>query len=216
MKKISQKQQKQGRGSKIKKTLMAIAIAIILAFFVGYGVNTFYKEPKWENYCTPKVYEMKMDTRENCESIGGNWTQIQQTDKVALAQELKTNQYLCTKQPSVQGEEILLSCITKEDIAQNGYCDPDYKCRTAYEAALEPHNRISFVILALIGVIIIAIATIVIMENVIGYGTLAGGILTVLYGTIRFWGSIPDLVRFAILGIVLAVLIAIAWKKLAK
>jgi hypothetical protein len=209
------KKKEAKKGGRVKKVLMAIAIAIILAFFVGYGVNTFYKEPKWEDYCTPKVYEMKMDTRENCESIGGNWTQIP-SDKAAPAQELKTNQYLCTKQPSIQGEDILLSCVTKEEIQQNGYCDPDYKCRTAFEQALEPHNRISFILLAIIGLVIITIATIVIKENVIGYGTLAGGILTVLYGTIRFWGSIPDMARFAILGIVLFVLITIAWKKLVK
>jgi len=39
------KKEKPKKGNKIKKTLMAIAIALVLAFFVGYGVNTFYKEP---------------------------------------------------------------------------------------------------------------------------------------------------------------------------
>jgi len=214
MKKKSQNRQKR-KGSRVKKVLMAIAIAIILAFFVGYGVNTFYKEPKWEDFCKPRVYEMKMDTKENCESIGGNWTEAQ-IDKPAIAEEMKTNQYLCTRQPSVKGEEIILSCVTKEELTQSGWCDPDYKCRTSYEQAREPHNRNSFIILSIIGLIIIGVATLAIKENVVGYGTLAGGILTVLYGTIRFWGSIPDIARFIILGVVLAVLLWIAYKRFTK
>ena len=71
-------------------------------------------------------------------------------------------------------------------------------------------------ILAVIGIIIIAAATLVIKENVIGYGTLAGGILTVLYGTIRYWGAIPDKLRLTILGIVLVVLLWISYKRFTK
>ena len=35
----------------LKEKILAISIAIVFAFFVGYGINTFYKEPKYEDYC---------------------------------------------------------------------------------------------------------------------------------------------------------------------
>lgn len=210
------KKEKPKKGSKIKKTLMAIAIALVLAFFVGYGVNTFYKEPKWEDYCQPKIGKGLWETKESCEAAGGNWTAYENAEMEAEPVKLTPNQYLCTKSPSIKGEEFVFNCISYEDQQVSGWCDPDYLCRTSWEKAIEPHNRVSFIILAVIGVIIIAVSTIIIKDNVIGYGTLAGGILTVLYGTMRYWGSIPDIARFSILGVVLVVLIVIAWKKLIK
>ena len=212
---MAKKVSKKGTGGRVKKVLMTIAIAIILAFFVGYAVNTFYQEPKYEDFCKPRLYDVQLDTKENCESVGGNWTNIPEktTPKEDI---LAANQYLCTKQDTVNVNEMIMTCITKEMQQQSGWCDPEYTCRTAFEQKLEPHNRISFIILAIIGVIIIVIATVFLRENVIGYGMLAGGILTLLYGTIRFWGSIPDKARLAILGVVLVTLIVVAWKKLVK
>ena len=37
--------------SKVKKGILGVAIAIILALFIGYGINTFYKEPEYNYYC---------------------------------------------------------------------------------------------------------------------------------------------------------------------
>ena len=37
---------------KIKGIALSAAIAIILALFVNVGVATFYKEPKYEDFCT--------------------------------------------------------------------------------------------------------------------------------------------------------------------
>ena len=41
-----------------------------------------------------------------------------------------------------------------------------------------------------------------------------GGILTIFYGTIRYWRHANDTLKFILLGIVLAVLIGVAIKKL--
>ena len=35
----------------LRKWALAIGIAIIFNLFVNYGVATFYKEPKWEDFC---------------------------------------------------------------------------------------------------------------------------------------------------------------------
>ncbi|MBW2992927.1 hypothetical protein KY345_06985 [Candidatus Woesearchaeota archaeon] len=208
---MKKKSKKEGKGKKVKKTLMAIAIALILVFFVGYGVNTFYEEPKWEDFCGERVGVDLYETKESCEAAGGEWTDYpERVEPVKLA----PNQLICTQRPSVKGETIELSCVTAEEAEAQGWCDVNKKCNEEWENARDPHNRISFIILAIIGVIIVLIATAVLKENTVSYGTLGGGILTILYGTIRFWGAIPDIWRFTILGIVLVVLIGVAWKKL--
>ena len=37
--------------SKLKKIILGIAIAILLAFFWGHSTSTFYKEPEIEDFC---------------------------------------------------------------------------------------------------------------------------------------------------------------------
>ena len=37
--------------SKTKQVLLSVAIAIIFAFFVGYGISTFYESPDYDDYC---------------------------------------------------------------------------------------------------------------------------------------------------------------------
>lgn len=200
---------------KVKKTLMTIAIALILVFFVGYGVNTFYEEPKWQDFCEERIGKGLYETKESCEASGGKWTTYSERgEPMAEPVKLSTNQLICT-QVSAVGDTVELSCIKKgESEDTTGWCNPNYQCEEDYKNAKNPHNRISFIILAIIGIIIVLISTVVLKENVVSYGALGGGILTILYGTIRFWGAIPDIWRFIILGVVLIVLIGIAWKKL--
>jgi uncharacterized membrane protein len=50
----------------------------------------------------------------------------------------------------------------------------------------------------------------------VGSGIMGGGVLTIIYGTIRYWGNMPDYGRFTILGIALAILIWIGYKKFKK
>jgi len=55
---------------KMKETILGIVIAILLVLTIGYGINTFYESPKYENFC-PNVYD-KYD-KVSCEEIGGVW-----------------------------------------------------------------------------------------------------------------------------------------------
>jgi hypothetical protein len=53
-----------------KHNLLAIAIAIILAFFVGYGIEVFHDSPERTDFC-PEVYEV-IDEKA-CMEAGGIW-----------------------------------------------------------------------------------------------------------------------------------------------
>jgi len=212
---------------KVKRVLLAIAIALVLAFFVGYGVNTFYKEPKWDDYCKNIIYDKPFNDRESCESIGGNWTEPvavvaekfggdMNVPEKLVAQPVASTQYLCSKSIiNGSAEPFVFDCVLYEDVNKiKGWCDPQYSCMKSFDAANEIHSRFAFIILAVIGILVVILSTVFLKEDSVSYGLLGGGILTILYGTMRYWGVIPDMARFFILGFVLLVLIWIGYKKL--
>lgn len=88
------------------------------------------------------------------------------------------------------------------------------ECREAFELVNEPYNRNVFIIALIIGTIAIVLGSIVLSKENVGSGIMGGGTLTVIYGTLRYWGNLPDIGRFIALGIVLAILIWIGYKKL--
>ena len=45
-------------------------------------------------------------------------------------------------------------------------------------------------------------------------GFMGGGVLLVVYGTLRYWGALSDVWRTIMLGVSLAVLVWVAYKKL--
>lgn len=177
--------QKPKKISKTKLVLLAIGIAIILSLFIGYGISTFYKEPRYDMYCT-KPYVQYL-SRETCEANEGKWYD-----------------------PGEEGARPM----PVEEGELKGWCDPNYTCNEKYEDYRENYNRNVFVITLIIGIIVL-ITSLVLNKEAVSAGLMGGAILTMIYGTLRYWGRAPDVLRFVILGIVLFVLIWVGYKKLS-
>ena len=105
-----------GKTPRIKSTILGISIAIILALFIGYGISTFYKEPKYDDFCDDKLSFVQVDNEVDCLSIGGQWTAT----------------------PIPQS-------IEKDGIVKKGYCDAQYTCREEYGVEREIYNRNVFI-----------------------------------------------------------------------
>lgn len=58
----------------LKKFGIGLAIIIVFNLFVNYGIHTFYKSPKYEDFCAPERLKQSLNTRESCENVGGLWT----------------------------------------------------------------------------------------------------------------------------------------------
>jgi len=84
--------------SKLKRTILGISIALILALFIGYGINTFYKPPKYEDFCEEKMTRKIIETEEECLAVGGQWN----VQPVRVLEEDKT--------------------------VIEGFCNPDFTC----------------------------------------------------------------------------------------
>ena len=172
--------------SGLKRTILGISIAIILALFVGYGINTFYKPPKYEDFCEEELLRKIISTEEECLEVGGQW--------------------------NVAPERI----IEEDKTVIKGFCNPNYTCEKEFRDVMEIYNRNVFIISVIIGLISVVLGGIILKLESVSTGIMGGGVLLILYGTIRYWGDLADVGRFIILGLVLGVLIWIGYKKFKK
>lgn len=194
------------KASKVKIALLSISIAIIFVLFVGYGISTFYESPEREDFCGETKF-VDINTQAECDEQGGKWNPSPTVTKPA------GNQIECTKVSEENGN-MTLNCRGLQAEESSGWCDADYYCREDYNEAREDYNRNVFIITLFIGLIGLVVGGIVLRVESVGTGLMGGSLLTILYGVIRYWGEAPDILRFTILGIVLAVLVWIGYKKL--
>ncbi len=155
----------------IKTKLLGIAIAILFALFIGYGIEVFH----------PISYPdelYRFTTQESCVQAGGMWQDYAEPEPVN---------------------------------GPRGYCqtppDKDY----AYQQASQQHDKIVFIVSLIAGVIGIVVGVLLQKES-IGPGFIGGGILLILYGSIRYWPHASDWLKFVLLGIALAVVVWVGYK----
>jgi hypothetical protein len=192
-----------------KNFILGVAIAIIFAFFIGFGIKTFYHEKQWDDFCTD-VGARIMNNQAECESAGGRWNAVSPEKPVP---ELTDNQLLCTKTAGT-GDTMALSCTSQETIKSQGYCDVNYECQKEYEAFQSGYTRNLFIIAAIIGLITMIIGGFFLKHESVSPGLMGGGFFTILYGIIRYWQYAGDWLRFTLLGVILAMLIYLAYKRL--
>jgi hypothetical protein len=172
--------------SKVKQTILAVAIAIVLALFVGFAIHAWSPGPKYDVYCRPalnKPFYAKAD----CEAAGGVWTDY--------------------------GAAAAPKCPPNEPCA-TGYCDVYTRCSKQFNDANSVYTRTVFIIATIAGIIAVFVGGVVLKLESVSSGIMGGGVLTMIYGIIRYWMDASNLLRVVILGIILVVLIWMGYKKL--
>ena len=170
-----------------KQIILAIAIAVLFVMFIAYAIETIYPSPKYDDYCDEFKTAEFIDNAERCEEVNGKWV------------------YYGKERPDpikIDGE-----------IEVTGYCNRDFYCDQEHDSASEVYNRNIFFTTLIIGTITIVIAVLLSMEAV-SAGFMGGGVILIIYGTIRYWGALSDILRTIMLGVALAVLVWIGYKKL--
>ena len=195
--------------AKFKYVILAIAIAIVFALFVGFGIATFYKATKYEDFCKQREFK-EILTKESCEASGGKWNPAALEKPVPI----RENQLLCTKILE-KNKSMTLNCETYEQLTQQGYCDAEFYCREAFQKKNENYSRNVFIIATGAGIIALIVGFALKVAGV-SAGLMGGGILSIIYGTMRYWSGLPDYGRFIILGITLAILIWLGYKRMSK
>ncbi|MFH2028047.1 MAG: hypothetical protein ABIJ08_02835 [Nanoarchaeota archaeon] len=177
--------------SRLKKTILGIAIALVLAFFLGYALNTIYPPLRYDNFC------QNITARIDVESCADYKAPVKEENMISYPE-----QDCFCRQIDEKGT---MKCDTM---------NPEYtECMKEYDAKRETHGRNSFVILVILGLAAILIGGLALKVESVSSGIMGGGVLTLLYSAIRFWGDIEDYARLIILGVTLFVLIWIGYKK---
>jgi FtsH-binding integral membrane protein len=179
--------------SKLKQRILTVAIAIMLVLFIGFGIDTFYKPPEYNDFCSNQYgpYPVK-EVRVNC-----------------------TNE-------AVQTQTLIDSCNTEKGYLSPKYddsgCVASYYCETcqiAWDDANKKYNGVVFTFALILGIISMVIA-VILKNDTVSPGILGGGFLSILYGTIRDWSNLGDYLRLGLLGVALAILIWIGYKKMSS
>ena len=198
--------------SKIKIVILGIGIAIVLAFVIGFGVDTFYKSPEWEDFCGERTRFRDVYTKEECENNGGKWEPNRDIKPVTV----ENNQFLCSKGFQNEDGTFTLNCETKEALDREpGWCDVNYVCNNEFEEAEKPYAKNSFIIIIVLGLIAVIIGSYLKLTSV-SAGIMGGGVLVMIYAAMRFWRNLDEYLRFTILVITLGILIWIGYKKFKK
>ncbi|MFH1521703.1 MAG: hypothetical protein ABIF18_01970 [archaeon] len=173
------------KGFLMKSVILSVAIALISVFFFVYAIQSVYPAPEYEDYCNNSYITINSSTE--CEAIGGKWINYE--------------------------EEVRVPKPISEPVGINDYCDKDFTCRTEFEDTSNIYERNVFFANLIIGISILVIGFFLAIEAVSG-GLMGGGVIMIFYGTIRYWGNLSDIWRTLILGISLAILIWLGYKKL--
>ena len=188
----------------LKKFGLGIAIIIIFNLFINYGIHTFYKTPQMDDFCKPEAMRKGVNTKEKCEEVDGLWTE---------------NMNYRTPIPPAPTMMEGIKGVSTPEMAMGepaGWCDAYFTCQKDFEKVNNVYKRNVFIVWMIAGTIaIVASFFLFAIESMSIIFTFAG-LISFLVGTVGYWSAIQDYLRFVILGIVLAVLIYIGYKKLTN
>lgn len=183
----------------LKKFGIGLAIVIVFALFVNYGINTFYKAPQYNDFCNPERNTQPLTTSSTCTAAGGLWT----PENVG---------YAPVYGPSVPAKPMAAYDIKTQQPV--GYCNPDYACANNFNTVNDVYRRNVFIVWIIAGIAAIGGSFFITSVAMLSTSFMFGGLLALLIGTLEYWSAMQDYLRFIILGIALACLVYMAYKKL--
>jgi hypothetical protein len=181
----------------IKKIVLTIAVGVLFALFVGFLVDAVYPSPEYNDFCKPEnrpVYEKfpyPASVNTSCPSINYN-------DPIYSS---------CTSDKGYVAYK-----LDNSGCQVDPYCDT---CSVEFDKASKKYSRNLFFILAPVSILAIILGMFLLLES-IGSGFILGGILVLIYATIRVFGDLSKVMRAILLGVELALVIWLGYKRIEK
>lgn len=169
--------------SSFVKWCLVLAIAIVTNLFITYVVQVLYPEPQYEDFCEEKQVNKAIETEEACVAVGGQWNENLSPSGMTVLPEPK------------------------------GYCNEDFLCSQEYQDAYSLYNRNVFIVFVAGGILLLAGSVFLVGSSAISLGLSFAGVLALIIGSVRYWSDMDDKLRVTLLGVALASLLFITWKK---
>ncbi|MFH0831288.1 MAG: hypothetical protein V1886_00250 [archaeon] len=175
-----------------KQFAFVVGIAVLFAIVIGLGIDAFYASPKYENFCNNtgeyQAYPEKFLPVQNCS--------------------VNYSQY----------NEMIAECNAKGGFIDYKYnsqgCSIPDKCNMCgkeFQDIQNIYNRNVFYIAFTIG--IAAVISGLIITEILGAGLMFGGILTSIYGIMRYFSELGKIARFLVVLVGFLILIFVGRKK---
>lgn len=170
----------------IKNWFLALGIGIIFVLFINFGVQTFSPEPQYEDFCDsrPRPIREPFLIENDCDALNV---------PAGFQDECFASGGFVQTEYGTDGCPVTYSCDT---------------CNQSFQDARSDYRQNIFFILVILGILAL-VSGMIITEVAVSSGFLLGGILTVIVATLRTWSDIGDILRFLLLGLVLALLVFI-------
>ncbi len=164
-----------------KNIVLGLGIFVVYALALWQGLQTFYPEPMYEDYCT-------INRAQPFPTGGG-------AANCSYSAELNNQANACY---ASKGEFVYT--YDQFGCPLGGYCD---ECRIGYEEALDDYSNKIFVICLILGIIVLAAGLFLLSTEPVGSALMAGGIWTVFFGVVKNWRNFTDAWRFLLLFVLL-------------
>lgn len=178
----------------LKEVALAIGIAVLGSLFIGFFIDAVYGGPEYNDYCK-STYNYYAPEK----PVPSGFTCPQ------ASRELNT-------QCNEDGGYVDFKAHDANGCPSEPFCN---YCQRDYNTAQEKYNFNLLWITAPLGLILIILG-LYLAAPTISAGLLFAGIITLAQVTIRIFGNLGKFSRVLILGIELAILIWIGYKKVEK
>lgn len=169
----------------IVKWAVIVGIAIVVNLFIFYLVDAIYKEPVYTDFCSERQVNKLIESESECLEIGGQWN-----ENVVMTQEY----------PPAKSRPA-------------GYCNSDFTCNKQFEDVMKVYNRNVFVVFVIAGILLLSGGVYLGGAEAVSLGLSFGGVISLIIGSTRYWSDMNEILRVIVLGVALAALIYVAWKK---
>lgn len=180
----------------LKQVALTIGVAVLFALFIGFAVDAFYPSPEYDDYCTQvnRIYEKQFPGPYENQSC----PRLNYSDPIYES---------CNQSIGYVAYQ-----MDENGCQVNPYCET---CQVNFDKANKIYSRNLFFIIAPIALVAIIVGLTIALES-IGSGFIFGGILLLIYATIRIFSDLSRIMRVVVLGIELILVIWIGYKKVEQ
>ena len=184
----------------LRRVAIIFVIAILYAIFVNAFISAIYPEPRYEDFCKQRFYPEKpypaTIDRKDCPKY---------------------------KEPA---QDELDRCANEKGMPEYRYdaygCPTEYKgcnyCQKDFDAANQKYNLYFFIFSSILAVVAIGIGLVLPTHNSlnewIATGFILGGLVTLFFGTFRYYQYLGRYVKPIVILVELLIVIFLSYKKL--
>lgn len=184
----------------LRRVAIIFVIAILYAIFVNAFISAIYPEPRYDDFCKQRFYPEK---------------------PYPAAIERKD----CPKYKEPAQDE-LDKCANEKGMPEYRYdaygCPTEYKgcnyCQRDFDAANQKYNLYFFIFSSILAVVAIGIGLVLPTHNSlnewIATGFILGGLVTLFFGTFRYYQYLGRYVKPIVILVELLIVIFLSYKKL--